>query len=100
MLSWPMEGSPMVLSFKLAVHRLAKTPAFTTTALICLALGIGSTTAIAGVFYRLVLQPLPYEHPEQLVMVWEADLKTGDLRIKPSAPTFLDVKQRSRAFAS
>ncbi len=86
------------LFLRQTVHRLAKAPAFTATALICLALGIGSITAIAGVFYRLVLQPLPYPDPQQLVMIWEADLKTGDLRVKPSAQTFLDLKQRSRTF--
>ncbi|HSS50735.1 MAG TPA: ABC transporter permease [Thermoanaerobaculia bacterium] len=90
----------MAFPFRLAFHRLANAPSFTTAVLICLAVGIGSTTAIAGVFYRLVLQPLPYENPQQLVMVWEADLKKGDLRIRPSAQMLVDLKARSRAFES
>jgi putative ABC transport system permease protein len=81
------------------VYRLSRAPSFTATVLLCLAIGVGATTAVAGVLYRLVLQSLPYPQPQKLAMVWEADLKSGDLRIKPSAPLYADLKQRSRSFA-
>jgi putative ABC transport system permease protein len=58
-------------------------------------LGIGATTAIYTVVYAVLLAPLPYPHPEQLVMVWS---KVNGQNNGMSAGDFLDWKEQSHSF--
>src|SRR6188474_2463502 len=52
-----------------AVRAFAKQRAFAATAILILALGIGATTAIFSVVYSVLIKPLPYPNPEELVRV-------------------------------
>ena len=52
------------------LRMLRKNPGLTTAVIATLMLGIGATTAIYTVVYAVLLAPLPYPSPEQLVMVW------------------------------
>jgi putative ABC transport system permease protein len=53
--------------FRYACRSLGRTPAFTAVAVLSLAIGIGANSAIFGLTYSLLFQPLPLPHPEQLV---------------------------------
>jgi putative ABC transport system permease protein len=77
-----------------SIRALFKTPGFTLTGVLTLALGIGATTAIFSVVYA-VFEPMPYPKPDQLVMVWS---KAQGNRNSVSLADFVDWKQRSSSF--
>ena len=83
-------------NLKFSARALLKTPGFTFTGLLTLALGIGGTTAIFSVVYA-VFEPMPYPNPDQLVMVWSK--ASGDRNSTPIAD-YVDWKQRSSSFQS
>jgi putative ABC transport system permease protein len=58
-------------AFRHALRSLAATPSATLLTLVTLAIGIGCSTAMFSVVEALLLRPLPFHEPEQLVMVWE-----------------------------
>ena len=77
-----------------SIRTLAKSPGFTVTAVLTLALGIGSTTAIFSVV-NAVFEPMPYPKPDQLVMVWA---RVRGARNSVPAGDFLDWGRRSQSF--
>jgi putative ABC transport system permease protein len=60
-----------------AVRVLVRSPGFTTVAVLTLALGIGANTAVFSVVNALLLQPLPFENPDRIVMLWEDNPDLG-----------------------
>jgi len=67
----------MFSDLKLVLRQLRKTPAFTLTAVLMLAFGIGATTAIFSVVDGILLRPLPFAHPEQLVTLGDQVVGTN-----------------------
>jgi predicted permease len=75
------------------LRMLRKSPGFTITAVLTIALGIGATTAIFSVVDATLLHPLPYPHPEQLVSV-EDDLPgVGAQDVGISVPEWQDFER-------
>src|ERR1700755_581717 len=87
----------LVDDLRFAWRQLRKSPGFTITALLTLALGIGANTAIFTVVYSTLLAPMPYPEPDQLVMVWS---KIQGGRNGISAGDFSDWKNQSTVFSS
>jgi putative ABC transport system permease protein len=81
------------------LRMLAKNPGFTCIAVLALALGIGANTAIFSVVDAILLKPLPYKNPDQLVVIWENATHLGFPKNTPSPANFLDWRQQSTVFA-
>jgi predicted permease len=80
-----------------AARSLRKQPGFTALALITLALGVGATTTAFTVLDTVLLRALPYDHPEQLVLLRERTSE-GKL-IPPSYPNFRDWREQAKSFS-
>ena len=92
--------STIVQDVKFAIRTLGRTPAFTTVAVVTLALGIGATTAIFSIVHGVLMKPLPYAQPERLANIW-VDLGVGNQSLPAVSPNdFRDYQRRSRLFAS
>jgi putative ABC transport system permease protein len=80
---------------RFALRQLRRNPGFTTVAVLTFALGIVVTTTIFTVIYALMLAPLPYPEPDQLVRVWST---VQGRRNVSAAADYLDWKSKSSVF--
>jgi putative ABC transport system permease protein len=74
---------------------LRKNPGFACVAVLALALGVGANTAIFSILHATLFEPMPYIHPEQIVMVWS---KIQGSRNVVAAGDYLDWKRQSTVF--
>ncbi len=96
-ISWLDEAAR---DFRLALRLLQRSPGFTIVAILTLALGIGANTAIFSVIDSVLLRPLPYHEPDQLVMVWENNSQHPNPHNTVSPPNFVDWQSRNTIFSS
>jgi len=88
----------LLQDLKYGIRMLVKNPGFTAIAVIALAPGIGPTTAIFSVVNAVLLKPLPFVEPSQLLMVYETNLQRGFNRGTMSYPNFADVRDQNQVF--
>ena len=86
----------LIQNLRHALRLLRKNIGFAAVALITLALGIGASTAIFSVVYGVLLRPLPYENPDQIVRLWEAN--SNWQRMNFADPNFEDIRAQSHSF--
>ncbi len=77
---------------------MRKNPGFIAIAVLALALGVGANTAIFSVVNAILLHPINYNNPDQVMMVWEKSAKRGFGDIPTSLPNFLDLRTNSKSF--
>src|SRR3954468_14444454 len=88
----------LLQDIRFGARLLRRTPGFTVSAVLALALGIGATTAIFSVLDRVVLRPLPYPDPDRLATVWEANDAKGLPHERISPVNFVDYRGLSQVF--
>jgi predicted permease len=79
-----------------AVRSLRRRPAFALAAILTVALGVGANTALFGVIYAVLIQPLPFRDPGRLVRIWETHPALPQLQV--TAPDFRDWRSQNRSF--
>src|SRR5579864_5873340 len=81
-----------------AFRQMKRNPGFFGIALAALALGIGANTAIFSAVEGVLLRPLPYADPGQLVMVWEDASYLGFAHNTPAAANYVDWRAQNQVF--
>src|ERR1700739_3978775 len=82
---------------KYALRMLRKSPGFTATAILTLALGIGANTAIFSMMNTVLLQSLPVRNPGELVMIASIAPKSGE-DDSFSYPMYQDIRDKNDVF--
>jgi predicted permease len=98
--------NPLVQDIRYALRQLRKSPAFTLTVVLTLALGIGANAAVFTLFDQALLRMLPVEHPKELVrFVWTGSFSGsassfgGDSTNYFSYPMYKDLRDQNQVFA-
>jgi predicted permease len=85
-------------NLRYALRQVRENPGFFVLAVAALALGIGANTAIFSAVEAVLLKSLPYNHPEQLVMVWEDASFIGFATNTPAPANYVDWKAQNQVF--
>src|ERR1700742_3202569 len=88
----------LIRDLRHASRLLLKSPAFTSIALLTLALGIGANTVVFSAFNAVMLRQLPYAEPDRIVTVWDSFPQLGVKKVGVAYANFVDLKERSRVF--
>ena len=86
----------MIANLKFALRMLVKAPGFTAIAVITLALGIGANTAIFSVLDAVLLHPLSFPKPNELVAVWSYVARDNLEKETESIPDYVDLRDQSQ----
>ena len=89
----------MIHDFKFAIRQLFKAPGFTIAAVIVLALGIGTNTAVFSLVYTLFFAPPAYSKPNELLQVFSQDTKNPKSYRGFSYPTYRDIREQNTVFS-
>ena len=90
--------SALILEARYAVRSVLRSRSVAILAVLALALGIGITTAVFSIFNSVLLAPLPYPNPDQLVMVF--DTQPACATCPASFPKYHDWKSRNQVFSA
>jgi putative ABC transport system permease protein len=83
---------------RFAIRTMLRSPGFTIVAVMALAIGIGANTAIFSVVNAVLIKPLPYKDPDNLVVVWENNRPRAKKTNVISAANFLNWQEQNSVF--
>ena len=90
--------SGLVQEMRVAIRALRKTPSVTVVAVLALSLAIGSTTTVFSVVKGILIEPLPFEHADRLVTIFQYDPASPGAWRTASQGSFVDSRRSSRSF--
>ena len=96
---WPMIES-LWADVRFALRQLRKSPGFTTTVILTLALGIGVNTAIFSAVQATLLRTLPYPHADRIISIQDSRLQGQSTGGLVSVPRFFDLQSQNQSFAA
>src|SRR5579872_2293751 len=88
----------LVGHLRIAGRTLARQPAFSIVSIVVIAVGIGATVSLFTVVWSVLLKPLPFEHPEQLVRIYESSEGFPHNVVSPGI--YAEWKRQSKSFSS
>src|SRR5580692_12026046 len=83
-----------------ALRTLRRNPGFACVSVLALGLGIGANSAIFTVVNSVLLQPLRFDKPEQLIVIRERNLKAGFPQFSLSPGNYLDFRDHNHSFSA
>src|ERR1700730_2643987 len=90
----------MLTNLRYALRMLSKSPAFAGIAILTLALGIGANSAIFSVIDAVLLRPLPFPKPNELVAVWSQVARENSEKETESVPDYVDLRDQSQTLSA
>ena len=92
--------SGLLADLRHAIRGLRINRGYSTIVILTLAIGIGACTAVFSIVNALLLGPLPYPRPDELVMLWESDANNRDRTFIVAHPVYEDWKRETRSFTA
>jgi len=90
----------LINDLRYAARTLVRCPVFTLVAVLTLALGIGANTAVFSVVNGLLLNPLPFDEPDRVVMLWQQNSETGFDQNQVAWADYFDWQEKNTTFES
>src|SRR6202049_1584692 len=90
----------MLTDLRYALRMLVKTPGFTAIAILTLTLGIGANSAIFSVIDAVLLRPLPFSKPNELVAIWSQMARENSEKETESIPDYVDLRDQSQTLSA
>src|SRR6185437_14904306 len=95
--SWDRLES-LLHDLRISIRTLARQPGFSAMAMLIIAIGMGATISLFTVVWSVLLKPLPFDHPEQLVRLYETSERFP--ANGPAPGIYAEWKRQSRSFSS
>jgi hypothetical protein len=85
---------------RIALRSLLKSPGFTVVAVLTLAVGIAANTTLFSIFDRLMLNPVSFPSPSQLVAMWVVNTERNFVAPAVSWPRYEEIRRQAKSFES